>query len=195
MAVYPEEGDIWIRALHMLKGEGSCSSPAAVVPDFGGVGGDEGVEVVSAGGHRAGREGGRERRGREGGEGGRARQVGEGREGRGGRAGGGREGRQEGRRVRRGREGGRDRVREGGREGGEGREGGRERGREREREVDETWHPGGQNRATISCLPNSHCPRQQQDSYLDTLKSSDLYLTKKKFGLISGTFDKVQTFL
>ena len=81
MAVYPEEGDIWIRALHMLKGEGSCSSPAAVVPDFGGVGGDEGVEVVSAGGHRAGREGGRERRGREGGRGGRAGETGGGGEG------------------------------------------------------------------------------------------------------------------
>ena len=86
MAVYPEEGDIWIRALHMLKGEGSCSSPAAVVPDFGGVGGDEGVEVVSAGGHQAGREGGRER-GREG-EGGReGREGGRDMWGRGGRAG------------------------------------------------------------------------------------------------------------
>ena len=124
-----------------------------------------------------GREGGRVRRGREGGEGGRE---------------GGREGREIGR-VRRGREGGREGER-GGRTGERGG-GGQEREREREREVDETWHPGGQNRATISCLPNSHCPRQQRDSYLDTLKSSDLYLTKKKFGLISGTFDKVKTFL
>ena len=110
---------------------------------------------------------------------------------------GGREGREIGR-VRRGREGGREkgeggRAREAGEGGREGRERGREgeREREREREVDETWHPGGQNHATISCLPNSHCTRQQRDSYLDTLKSSDLYLTKKKFGLISGTFDKV----
>ena len=102
--------------------------------------------------------------------------------------------------MRRGREGGRDSWgREGGREGGRGGrsgEGGREgerggRAGAREREVDETWHPGGQNNGTHIALPNSHCPRQQRDSYLDTLKSSDLYLTKKKFGLISGTFDKV----
>ena len=86
------------------------------------------LELVGRAGERGGggREGGRERQGREGGR---------------------------DRRGREGREGGRDRWgREGGREGGEGDreseagEGGR--AGEREREVDETWHPGGQNRAT-----------------------------------------------
>ena len=37
--------------------------------------------------------------------------------------------------------------------------------------------------------------KKSSDLYLDTLKSSDSYLTKKKFRLVSGTFHKVQTFL
>ena len=84
--------------------------------------------------------------------------------------------------MRRG-EGGREKG-EGGRarEAGEGGRGGREGGRAgaREREVDETWHPGGQNNGTHIALPNSHCPRQQRDSYLDTLKSFGLISDKKK---------------
>ena len=53
-------------------------------------------------------------------------------------------------------------------------------------------------------VDSPHCPRQQRDyflekkssdSYLDTLKSSDFYMRKEKLRLISGTFDKVQTFL
>ena len=83
----------------------------------------------------------------------------------------------EGGRARQVGEGGREGGREKG-EGGRGREGGRE-GREGGRER------GGQNVDAHVDYP--HCPRQQRDSYLDTLKSSDSYLTKKKFGLIYGS--------
>ena len=134
---------------------------------------------------RRGREGGREK-----GEGGRAREAGEG--GRGGR------------------EGGRERERE------------RERERWTKRGWnDVAAHvvpllagcPRGLSALSTSAA-RLFSGKKSSGSYLDTLKSSDFYMRKeklrlicghfekfglisdkKKLGLISGTFDKVQTFL
>ena len=90
------------------------------------------------------------------------------------------------------------RGREGGREKGEGGRGGREGGRAGERERER----GGRNVAPRWTKPCHYIMFTQfalstsaGSGTQDTLKSSYLYLTKKKFGLCVQTFDKVQTFL
>ena len=92
---------------------------------------------------------------------------------------GGRKGR-EGERERRGREGG-----EGGRAG------------EREREVDETWmeRRGCHIVPLLAHVDSPHCPRQQRDYFLEKKKFRLISGHFEKFGLIRGTFEKVQTFL